>query len=91
MCGMSVVGLCFFAVWNFLVLALFGEDKLRAMKNRRRISEKVLISCAFLMGALGAFIGMYTFHHKTRKLKFKILIPVALFVNLSVMWILERI
>lgn len=88
---MSVVGLCFFAVWNFLVLALFGEDKLRAMKNRRRISEKVLILCAFFMGALGAFVGMYTFHHKTRKLKFKILIPVALFVNLSFVWILERI
>ena len=83
---MGILEICLFAVWNCLVLILFGEDKLRAMKNRRRISEKTLILCAFFMGALGAFLGMQTFRHL-----FNILIPLALFVNLGIIWILERI
>ena len=88
---MGILEICLFAVWNCLVLILFGEDKLRAMKNRRRISEKTLILCAFFMGALGAFLGMQTFRHKTKKPLFNILIPLALFVNLGIIWILERI
>ena len=88
---MSKLGLVFFAVWNLIVFSIYGADKLRAIKNRRRISEKALLWCAFLMGGTGALLGMYTLRHKTRKLRFKVLVPASLFVNLGILWVLERI
>ena len=39
-----------------------------------RIPEKVLIGAA-VFGVFGAAAGMLVFHHKTRKLKFRIAIP----------------
>ena len=60
---------------------LYGIDKYKAINNQWRISEKLLIGSAFLMGGLGAFLGMMLFRHKTKQLKFKILIPMALFLN----------
>lgn len=51
---------------NITSFFLMGLDKARAKKNRWRISEKMLFLSAFLGGAIGAWLGMYTFHHKTR-------------------------
>lgn len=73
--------LIIFLLWNAAVFLIYGTDKLFALKNKRRISEKTLIFLAFFFGGLGAASGMCFFHHKTRKLKFKILIPLAIAVN----------
>jgi len=62
--------------WNLFVLLLYGADKLFAIKATRRISEKCLLFCAFLMGGFGAFFGMQLFRHKTKTMKFNILIPI---------------
>lgn len=53
-------------------------DKRKAIKNRWRISERTLFAIAFLGGTIGSFIGMYTFHHKTKTPKFMIGIPLIL-------------
>ena len=71
----------YFIGWNGIVCMLYGIDKYKAINNQWRISEKLLIGSAFLMGGLGAFLGMMLFRHKTKQLKFKILIPMALFLN----------
>ena len=60
---------------NIVALLLFSLDKLFAVKSRFRIKEKWLLTSAVCFGALGALIAMYTFHHKTRKPKFYITIP----------------
>lgn len=60
---------------NLCSFLMFGLDKRRAIKNKRRISEKTLILSAVLFGAIGACLGMYVFHHKTRKAKFFITVP----------------
>lgn len=52
---------------NAGAFALMGADKFRAGRNRRRISEKALFLLPILGGALGGTLGMYAFHHKTRK------------------------
>lgn len=71
------------ALWNLVVFAIYGIDKRRARKGGRRISESALLFFAFAMGAVGAFIAMQVFRHKTRHIKFKILVPLAVIVNIA--------
>ena len=72
------------AVWNALVMGLYGLDKLKAASGKWRISESTLILCAFLGGSVGALCAMSLFRHKTQKPKFKILVPVALVLHIAI-------
>ena len=65
----------FIIIWNVFVFLIYGIDKKKAKKQKWRIPEKTLLMLAFLFGAPGASLGMRFFHHKTKKMKFKILIP----------------
>jgi uncharacterized membrane protein YsdA (DUF1294 family) len=73
-----------FIFWNVITFALYGMDKYRAKNNKWRISEATLIACAFLMGGIGSFLGMQIFRHKTKHMKFRILVPLAVIVNIAV-------
>ena len=73
-----------FVLWNFTVCLLFVVDKRRARLGTWRISEKALLICTFLCGAPGALLGMLAVRHKTRHLKFRILVPLALVLQLCV-------
>lgn len=73
--------LIFFA--NILALILFYSDKKRAQKHRNRISEKTLLTSAFLFGGIGAWIGMNQFRHKTKHTLFKISIPLAALITIG--------
>ena len=53
-------------------------DKQKAQKNLWRIPEKVLLGIAICGGSIGVLLGMNTFHHKTKKLKFSLGVPVIL-------------
>jgi len=77
-------------LWNIITFALFGIDKRKAKANKWRVDESTLIVCAFLMGGIGAFLGMKVFRHKTRHLKFRFLIPLAAVLNMvaaTVFWL----
>ena len=63
---------------NALAFLLMLADKQRAKKHRWRIPEAVLLGAAALGGSVGALFGMWLFHHKTRKAKFFITIPLLL-------------
>ena len=69
--------------WNFITFIVYGIDKRRATKGKWRISETALLACAFLMGGMGALLGMGVFRHKTKHLKFKLLVPLAIVVNIG--------
>jgi uncharacterized membrane protein YsdA (DUF1294 family) len=69
---------------NLTACFLMYSDKKRAIKRLRRISEKRLFLVSFLGGSLGALFGMYAFRHKTRHMKFKIGLPLILFIQLAV-------
>lgn len=71
------------AVWNIIVFFMYGIDKLKAKRSKWRISENALIVPAFLLGGLGAAFGMIVFNHKTSKIKFRILVPLAFIVNIA--------
>lgn len=71
-------------VWNAITFIMMGIDKAKAKADKRRISEKTLLLSGFIMGAPGITAGALVFHHKTRKIKFQILIPLSIIVNVAV-------
>jgi len=73
---------CIMFAWNIAVFLLYGIDKRKASKQKWRISEAVLIFAAILLGGFGATMGMIVFNHKTSKAKFRIFVPIALFLNI---------
>ncbi len=66
-------------ILNVIAFVVFGLDKGKAVAGGRRFEERTLILAA-LMGPFGAYSGMRLFHHKTRKLKFK-LVPIFLLLH----------
>jgi uncharacterized membrane protein YsdA (DUF1294 family) len=74
-------------VWNFFVFTMYGIDKRNSKRSKQRISERSLLLLAALMGGFGAFIGMRVFRHKTQKLKFKIGVPLLMFINVGIVLI----
>ena len=68
---------------NFVAFLLYGDDKSRARRHAWRIPEKVLMGAAVIGGSIGALLGMSIFHHKTRKPKFPIGIPLIMLVEVG--------
>lgn len=58
---------------NIISLILCAYDKINAIKHKQRISEKNLLTVSAIGGSLGMIIAMNIFHHKTKKIKFKII------------------
>ena len=70
--------LLYLAAVNVVAFAVYGADKRRAKKERRRVPEKTLFLLAAIGGSLGAWAGMYAFRHKTRHWYFVWGIPAIL-------------
>ena len=62
---------------NAISFALFGADKKRAVRHAWRIPEAVLLLSAASFGGAGAILGSFIFRHKTRKMKFLVLLPIC--------------
>lgn len=75
--------LFYFLTINAVGFLLMLTDKQRARKNLWRIPESTLMTCAALGGSIGALIGMYTFRHKTKHLKFTLGIPAILAAQIA--------
>ena len=67
---------------NILSFILMGIDKYKAINNNWRISENTLIGISLIGGSIGTLLGMIIFHHKTRKKRFLIGIPLCLIINI---------
>ncbi len=78
--------IAFMVTWNLITFLMMGIDKYKAKKNKSRISEKTLLIVTFAMGGVGTTLGATFFHHKTQKLKFKILLPIGIIVNAAVIY-----
>ena len=77
---------------NAAAFILMLVDKRKARKNRWRIPARTLILSAALGGSIGALLGMYTFRHKTKHLKFTLGIPAILIAQISLaIWIFQKI
>lgn len=71
---------------NLIGFGLMGVDKQRARRRDWRIPEKVLFGAALLGGSVGAWAGMYLFHHKTRHWYFVVGMPLILAVQTALAW-----
>lgn len=65
-------------VINLVAFFLMYVDKKKARNRQYRIPESVLLWSAFLGGAIGAYMGMKMFRHKTKHAKFTFGVPVAI-------------
>lgn len=57
---------------NILAFILCFIDKRKAIKQKYRISEDTLLFISLIGGCFGLVLSMNIFHHKTKKLKFKL-------------------
>ena len=79
--GVSNV-IIYLIIINIVGFFAMGIDKWKAKKNAWRIPENTLFSITVLGGGIGTIAGMYTFRHKTQKLKFTIGIPAILILEI---------
>lgn len=83
--------LVYLLIINAAGFLLMRSDKVRARKNRWRIPEATLMTVAALGGSAGSLLGMYTFRHKTRHLKFTLGIPAILVAQAALLtYVLPR-
>lgn len=61
--------------FGFLLMLI---DKQKAKKKKWRIPEARLMLTAALGGSVGVLLGMYTFRHKTKHMKFTLGVPAIL-------------
>ena len=78
--------LIYLAVVNILTIIVFGVDKMNAKSNRQRVRIVTLLGLAFIAGSVGALIGMYGFHHKTKKAYFTVGVPLILLMQVVVLF-----
>ena len=50
---------------NLIAFVLYGVDKKRSIRNEHRIRESALLWIARLGGAIGSWLGLKLFRHKT--------------------------
>lgn len=72
-------------VINIIAFLAMYIDKRKAKYGRWRIPEQTLFILAVIGGSIGAIIGMYTFRHKTKKIRFSIGFPLILVLQIILM------
>lgn len=63
-------------------------DKKKAIYKKERVPESTLFVMALLGGSVGGFLGMYLFHHKTRKIYFHIIYFIALVLHIAALYVI---
>ena len=69
-----------FVLQNLVTFCLYVADKRRAVKGKWRISERTLILFTLAFGGFGALFGMYIARHKTKRLRFRLVLVLGLVV-----------
>lgn len=69
---------------NLITFLAMYIDKKKAKYGKFRISESALFILVLLGGGIGGITGMYTFRHKTKKMRFVIGFPAILIFEIFV-------
>ena len=87
---MEKIFIIYIVLINIITFSVFGIDKLKAIKNKWRIPEKVLFILSIIGGSFGGLAGMYAFRHKTQKPVFKFGIPAVLIVQIVLVYLITK-
>lgn len=82
---MSCAIVVYILIVNIVAIVVYGVDKLKAKKNKWRISENTLLLIALVGGSIGAYLAMKLWRHKTNHKKFKYGIPLIIVFQLVVL------
>ena len=74
---------------NVFTFFAFGIDKLKAIKEKSRVRNSTLFSLSILGGSIGAILGMYSFHHKTKTWYYIYGIPIILIIQIIIIYKLK--
>lgn len=77
------------AIINCATFIFYGVDKIKAVNNEWRISEKRLLRLSIL-GPFGSYLGMKLFRHKVKKPKFYVGIPFFATVQIVILLLLLK-
>lgn len=86
-----IIILSVIAIWNVLTFCTYWYDKRLARRKNYRISEQTLLLMSLCLGGLGASLGGYLCHHKTRKWYFRITWLISLVILGVIMIVIWRI
>lgn len=75
---------------NIIGFILILVDKIKACKNKWRIKENTLLFISIIGGSIGELISMLIFHHKTKKNKFIIFIPLLIIIQIFLYLYLKK-
>jgi len=75
---------------NIVTFLVYGIDKIKAKQKIRRIREASLLVLAVLGGSIGALLGMYVWHHKTKHKKFKYGLPLILLAQIALIYFINK-
>lgn len=82
--------LIYLVIINIIAFLAMYIDKRKAKYGRWRIPEQTLLILAIIGGSIGAIAGMYTFKHKTKKLRFSVGFPVILILQIVLIFSIWR-
>lgn len=82
--------LIYLIVINLITFIVFAIDKICAIKKKWRYKEVSLFGMCFVGGAIGGFLAMHLFHHKTKKKVFVIGVPLIIIIHLVIIiWFIK--
>ena len=80
MVQIPIIIISYLVAINLIAFVLYGIDKKRAIRNEHRIRESVLLWIARLGGAIGSWLGIKIFRHKTKHTKFRVIVPLWMII-----------
>ena len=76
----TLLGL-YFLIINVIGFLLMFIDKRRSINREWRIRERTLFIISIIGGAIGSYLGMKIFRHKTKHLKFTLGVPLIIIIQ----------
>ena len=82
--------LIYLIVINLITFIVFALDKICAIKKKWRYKEVSLLGMCLVGGAIGGFLAMHLFRHKTKKKLFVIGVPLIIVIHLvMILWFIK--
>ena len=78
----------FFLILNIVAFLITAYDKQLAIRQKRRISERMLLSFLFFGGTIGSGLAMLLFRHKIAKTSYLFKFTGILIIQITILfWI----